>query len=1216
MFEDRRKESRCSALELTRWLLPPPNVNLPKGMCQFIGRKVEIIKRQSILKGIVESVLPPCQWMVVFEDGTKTKCYAQELLLWMQPVAADVLCEAESGNGHTGEVGYLTPRVSATAEEVNDHVTPLTNSTPGADAFIEVGGAEQNEVVRERLRVINSNNISGDLDCCEVRQSTIPGAGLGLFATKVIYPKQRITKYSGKIISHTEAENSDSAYILHVNSRVCLDAEGEGHMVGRYTNEGEISGKVNNARFGASQKYYWCKMSDRPYVPIIAKRKILPGEEIFSSYGKDVRWKNLVQAHGDEPNNDDHGRKGGEENEENKEERDGKSESKDTSRDARNDSGKDKSSDSDCDDSKDEDWTPSSDNLAAPMEKQSPLVHEVMDQAWTEINQAIPQGENADEMRQDPKAYAGKWYDRLCKTVLEAADKVLPRKRTQKAPERHTSERTKKLMAKRSRMNRRNSSRADFRRIQKRIKESCLQDYVEWVDNCVGEMEKANDYGDVRKIYNLVNKLSQKPKPPPSNLTKNEQGDLLKSPQAVVDRWERFLKCKFQATEAEAVRPDPEPPPNTKSEEYTLKRSEFEAAIKRLKSAKAVGPDEIPIEVYKKCPQLKEELFKFIKFVWDSETVPENLGVAKFVMLYKHKGSSDDPTKYRCIGLLNHGYKILAQIILARLLTCTDSFLKDWQAGFRAKRGCRDNAMILRTICQRMMDLGKDIAITFVDYTAAFDTVSHKFLDKALKEAGAPAKVRAMFRAVYKSATAFTTTTGAGGEEINSKKFPIRRGVLQGDVTSPLYFILALELILRIFDAREDKGISFMDIMLHTLGYADDVAILEEGDAAGINRLSERITEISKGSKDAADMSVSIPKTMTLHVRKQDEVSKTTSEEAKKLCRYECPHLNCDHSFLTKKGMLIHAARCEWKDEFEIERIVSHRGPVTSRSYLVKWKGYTDNDNSWVTRTNLHPKTIEEYEKGAGVYVYDWRFRCPQCDLPCASERGVRIHMGRAHKEAKQQEFHGRLVDKAVQVQKMEEQQLARPQVMCEGQPLCNVFRFRYLGTIFAANASQKFDLDSRIAMAMARCGRLRPVFDSKVITLRLKLRLYEAAVCSLMTYGCETWDINVETQKRINGANSVMLARITGKSIPQEARPATTSLNLIRRIRMRRHRWVGHILRLGQKSIVYQALKVQSLMMVEGNLLMDVPPFNNFEDLARQAMDRARWRELTHAII
>ena len=93
------------------------------------------------------------------------------------------------------------------------------------------------------------------------------------------------------------------------------------------------------------------------------------------------------------------------------------------------------------------------------------------------------------------------------------------------------------------------------------------------------------------------------------------------------------------------------------------------------------------------------------------------------------------------------------------------------------------------------------------------------------------------------------------------------------------------------------------------------------------------------------------------------------------------------------------------------------------------------------------------------------------------------------------------------------------------------------------------------------------------------------------------------------------MLARITGNTIPHEARPITTSLDLIRRIRMRRHRWVGHILRLGPDSIVYQALKVQSQMNMEGNLLMDAPVHINFEDLARQAKDRARWRELTHAI-
>ena len=126
-------------------------------------------------------------------------------------------------------------------------------------------------------------------------------------------------------------------------------------------------------------------------------------------------------------------------------------------------------------------------------------------------------------------------------------------------------------------------------------------------------------------------------------------------------------------------------------------------------------------------------------------------------MLYKNKGSPNNPSKYRCIGLLNHEYKVLSCIILNRLLGVSENFLKDWQAGFREQRGCRDNSMILRTIFEKMLSLGKSIAITFIDYTAAFDSVSHRFIDVALRDAGATPKVRAMYRAVYESASAYTT---------------------------------------------------------------------------------------------------------------------------------------------------------------------------------------------------------------------------------------------------------------------------------------------------------------------------------------------------------------------------------------------------------------------------------------------------------------------------
>ena len=67
-------------------------------------------------------------------------------------------------------------------------------------------------------------------------------------------------------------------------------------------------------------------------------------------------------------------------------------------------------------------------------------------------------------------------------------------------------------------------------------------------------------------------------------------------------------------------------------------------------------------------------------------------------------------------------------------------------------------------------------------------TVSYKFLDKTLKEAGATNKLRAMFRAVYRSVSAYTTAKGVGvdGKFAKSVTFPILRGVLQGDLTSLL----------------------------------------------------------------------------------------------------------------------------------------------------------------------------------------------------------------------------------------------------------------------------------------------------------------------------------------------------------------------------------------------------------------------------------------------
>ena len=126
-----------------------------------------------------------------------------------------------------------------------------------------------------------------------------------------------------------------------------------------------------------------------------------------------------------------------------------------------------------------------------------------------------------------------------------------------------------------------------------------------------------------------------------------------------------------------------------------------------------------------------------------------------------------------------------------------------------------------------------------------------------------------------------------------------------------------------------------------------------------------------------------------------------------------------------------------------------------------------------------------------------------------------------------------------------------------------------------------------------------------------MKLRIYSTAVCSIITYGCETWHLNAVTSRRINGANSHMLAYITGRSIQQEARPASTSLDIIKRMRKTRLRWLGQILRGDNRRLVFQAVKHQHDNMKNGNILMDVPPLADFNDLILLARDRFQWSKL-----
>ncbi|HEX8277675.1 MAG TPA: SET domain-containing protein-lysine N-methyltransferase [Segetibacter sp.] len=116
----------------------------------------------------------------------------------------------------------------------------------------------------------------------EVKESTIPGAGKGLFTNQFIPKGSKIAEYKGKIRTWKEVQYDDTNYyIFHVNENHVIDAGRHKKSLARYINDAKglkkIKGLKNNAEF----------VVDGLKVFVQATRDIAAGAEIFVGYGKE-----------------------------------------------------------------------------------------------------------------------------------------------------------------------------------------------------------------------------------------------------------------------------------------------------------------------------------------------------------------------------------------------------------------------------------------------------------------------------------------------------------------------------------------------------------------------------------------------------------------------------------------------------------------------------------------------------------------------------------------------------------------------------------------------------------------------------------------------------------------------------------------------------------------------------------------------------------------
>ena len=191
---------------------------------------------------------------------------------------------------------------------------------------------------------------------------------------------------------------------------------------------------------------------------------------------------------------------------------------------------------------------------------------------------------------------------------------------------------------------------------------------------------------------------------------------------------------------------------------------------------------------------LVEKLTELFKSMWEQESVPQEFKDAPIIHLYKKKGNRQSCDNHRGISLLSIAGKILARIILNRLICHLDQeeLLPESQCGFRRDRGTTDMIFAARQLQEKCQVQNLDLYLTFVDLTKAFDSVCREGLWRIMAKFGCPQKLITMVRQFHDGMMASVQDQSA-----SSASFSVTNGVKQGCVLAPTLFSMMFSAMLQ-----------------------------------------------------------------------------------------------------------------------------------------------------------------------------------------------------------------------------------------------------------------------------------------------------------------------------------------------------------------------------------------------------------------------------------
>ena len=145
-----------------------------------------------------------------------------------------------------------------------------------------------------------------------------------------------------------------------------------------------------------------------------------------------------------------------------------------------------------------------------------------------------------------------------------------------------------------------------------------------------------------------------------------------------------------------------------------VSKGEVKNALRRMKKGKAVGPDELSVEVWKCMGEMgRKFLTRLYHRLLMGERMSEEWRRSVLIPMYKNKGDTQCCENYRRIKLMSHTMKVWEKNIEARLKDRVE--ISKQQYGFILGKGSTDAIFSLRMLMEKYREGQRELHCVFVD---------------------------------------------------------------------------------------------------------------------------------------------------------------------------------------------------------------------------------------------------------------------------------------------------------------------------------------------------------------------------------------------------------------------------------------------------------------------------------------------------------------------